>query len=66
MRSVQEFFKPVSAKIHASALNLQGTIEKERDDEANATRKVIADNNHREAANDLAKKRRMEGWLLKE
>ena len=41
MRSVQEFFKPASAKIHASALNLQGTIEKERDDEANASKKLF-------------------------
>ena len=36
MRSVEEFFKPASAKIHAAALNLQRAIEKERDDVANA------------------------------
>ena len=39
MKSVQEIFKPVSAKIHAAELNLQGAIEKERDDEANAAKK---------------------------
>ena len=63
MRSVKEFFKPVSAKMHAAALNLQGTIGKQKDDEANAAKKIIADDNHlelmlrSEAAN--AKKRRI-------
>ena len=63
MRSVKETFKPVSAKIHVAALNLQGAIEKER--ETNAAKKNTADDNHRvlmlrsEAANDLAKKRRI-------
>ena len=65
MKSVEEFIKPVSAEIHAAALNLQGAIEKERDDKANAAKKIIADDNHREfmlrmeAANDVANKRRM-------
>ena len=43
MRSVKEFFKPESAKIHAAALYLQGAIEKERDDEVNAAKKIIVD-----------------------
>ena len=55
-----------SAKIHTAAFNLLGAIERERDDEVNATMKVIADNNHREAANDLAKKRRIGRWLHRE
>ena len=48
MRSVQEFFIAISAKIHAAAVNLQDAIEKERDHEANASRRIISDNNHRE------------------
>ena len=41
MRSVEEIFKPASAKIHAATLNLQCAIEKERDDQANASKKLF-------------------------